>query len=72
MSNKISITAKAEDGVKRTVNFDLEDNKDGFLYITISDEKEAQGIVEMTMDDFNNFCLDLFILQKKITANQQS
>lgn len=64
MEPKISLTVTAE-GQTRKVSFESA-KRDGKVYIKLYHEQEFVGEMELALDDFNNFCLDISNLQKTI------
>jgi hypothetical protein len=76
MGNKISLPLKS-DGIKKTVHFQFSPElylkgelKSTSIRTTFSVEEHEIGILEMSFEDFDNFCLDLFNEHKKIMENQ--
>ena len=67
MENSVTITATA-DGEEKKVTFQIS-QKDGKVFVKVHHKDEHVGNLEIKMEDFNNFCLDLFNEHKKIFAN---
>lgn len=70
MENTIQLTVTAE-GQTRKVSFKTR-KKDGKVYVGFYLEEECVGDMELTLDNYNKFCLDLFSQHKKITSENQS
>lgn len=66
MGNAVTIIATAA-GAEKKVTFEIS-KKDGKVFVKVHHEEEHVGDLEVKMDDFNNFCLDLFNEHKKIFA----
>lgn len=64
MEHNISLKITAE-GTTNVVRFTPE-KRDNKIYVGFYLREEKVGEMELTLDDFNNFCLDLFSLQKEI------
>lgn len=76
MSKKIKLTAKG-DGETKNIYFQFSpelylkgEPKSKSVFVTMFQENEELGIIELTWDDLNNFCFDLLNEHKQIITNQ--
>lgn len=77
MDRKLSVTFKSDDGTfDNTVYFKFSPElylkgecKSTVVNATFFVAEEEVGIISMDINDFNNFCLNLFSQHKEIMAN---